>query len=455
MSTIDMKSMLPWSQEAEQSTIGALLSNCQIAYEKAQPLEARQFFDPCHAMIYATIIAMVARKEPVDVVTVFENLKSTGNDDDAGGLLYLHQLEQSVPSAHNAHRYAKTVRDKAQHRALLEMADKALDVASETGGDVVTKLDTITSMFGKLQRQQLTKIPRSMAEIALQRTEHYEALQAGTAISGWPTHIPRLDDLLNGGFRPGSLIILAARPSVGKSSFAQWLAQVMAMAGLKTLFLSLEMPEGEVADRTVASVGHINYSALLTGRMDSEHWARASEALDAPGLHYLYVDDQAGLTLMDIRVKAKQVPELKVLILDYLQLCAGNGGKDANRNTEIEQISRGLKTLAKELGITILALSQLNRQVEQRANKRPMLSDLRDSGAIEQDADVVMFLWPVRELSGGDQLIGLGLDKNRQGRHGDLGLHFVGSMQRWGQSTESLIPPRQPGTRVRGFSDDD
>ena len=455
MSTIDLKAMLPWSQEAEQSAIGALLRDCPTAYEKVQPMHGRQFFDQRHAMIYVTIAAMVARKEPVDVVTVFEDLRSTGSDDDAGGLSYLNQLEQAVPSAHNAHRYAKLVRDKAQHRSLLETVDRALDVATEKGGDVVTKLDTITSIFGSLQRQQLTKVPRSMAEIALQRTEYYEALQAGTAISGWPTHIPRLDDLLNGGFRPGSLIILAARPSVGKSSFAQWLAQVMAKTGLKALFLSLEMPEGEVADRTVASVGHIDYSALLTGRMDSEHWRRASEALEAPGLHNFYVDDQAGLTLMDIRAKAKQVPGLKVLVLDYLQLCAGNGGKDANRNAEIEQISRGLKTLAKELGITILALSQLNRQVEQRANKRPMLSDLRDSGAIEQDADVVMFLWPVRELSGGDQLIGLGLDKNRQGRRGDLGLHFVGSMQRWGQSTESLIPPRQPASRARGFSDDD
>lgn len=455
MNTIDMKAMLPWSQESEQSTIGALLRDCQAGFERAQPLQARQFFDSRHSLTYAAIAGMVARKEPVDVVTVFEDLKSTGHDEDAGGLEYLSQLEQSVPSASNVHRYAKVVRDKAQHRTLLETADKALEVATEPGGDMAGKVDAITSMFTALQRQQLTTVPKSMAEIAMQRTGYYEALEAGTAIAGWPTHIPKLDVSLNGGFRPGSLVILAARPSVGKSSFAQWIAHVMVKAGLKTLFLSQEMACEELADRTVASAGRIDYSALQTGRMDREHWARTVEVLEAPELRDFFVDDQAGLTLMDIRAKAKQVPGLKVLILDYLQLCSGSGGKDANRNTEIEQISRGLKILAKELGIAIIALSQLNRMVEQRANKRPMLSDLRDSGAIEQDADVVMFLWPVRELSDGAKLLGLGLDKNRQGRCGEVALHFDGSMQRWGQSMENLESPRTLHGRSRGMSDGD
>lgn len=455
MSTIDLKAMLPWSQEAEQSSIGAFLRGGPAAFEKAQPLQARQFFDPRHSMAYAAIERMVARKEPVDVVTVWEDLKASGHDEDVGGLPYLVQLEQAVPSAHNVHRYAKVVRDKAQHRELLETADKALEVATEPGGDMASKLDQITSMFGGLQRQQLTKVPRSMAEMAMQRTAHYEALQAGTAVAGWPTHIPRLDLLLNGGVRPGSLIILAARPSVGKSSFSQWLAHVLSKQGLKTLFLSLEMSCEELADRTVASAGRVDYSALQTGRMDQDQWARTSEVLDAPELRDLYVDDQAGLTLMDIRTKAKQIPGLKVLILDYLQLCSGSGGGDSNRNSEIEQISRGLKTLAKELGLTIIALSQLNREVEKRASKRPMLSDLRDSGAIEQDADVVMFLWPVREFSDGAKLLGLGLDKNRQGRCGEVALHFDGAMQRWGQSTESLIPARPMPGRGRGMSEDD
>lgn len=455
MSTDDLKAMLPWSHEAEQSTIGALLTNCPVAYGKAQPLDASHFFEHRHSLIYIAITAMVSRKEPVDVVTVWEALKSSGDDEDVGGLVYLSKLEQSVPSAHNVHRYAQVVRDKAGMRALREAADKANEVATEPGGDVASKLDVITSIFRALQRLQLTKAPKSMAEIALQRTEHYEALQSGSVVSGWPTHFPSLDLLLNGGFRPGSLVILAARPSVGKSSFAQWLAHLLSKQGLKTLFLSLEMSCEELADRMVASAGRVDYSALQTGRMGQEHWARTVEVLDSPELKDFFVDDQAGLTLMDIRAKAKQVPGLKVLVLDYLQLCSGSGGSESNRNSEIEQISRGLKTLAKELDITIIALSQLNRAVENRASKRPMLSDLRDSGAIEQDADVVMFLWPVREIDSGDKLLGLGLDKNRQGRCGEVALHFDGSIQRWVQSTESLIPPRSVPGRGRGMSDDD
>jgi len=172
--------------------------------------------------------------------------------------------------------------------------------------------------------------------------------------------------------------------------------------------------------------------------MDGEHWGRASEAMDRLARLPFFIDDQGALTLRDIRAKAKSVKGLKVLVLDYLQLCAGTR-RDGNRNADIEEISRGLKALAKELGCAVLALSQLNRNVETRASKRPNLSDLRDSGAIEQDADVVMFLWPVRELEAeGRRIVGLGIDKNRQGRTGEFGLDFYGDTQRWSQSTADI-----------------
>lgn len=454
MSYLDLAPMLPWSEEAEQSVIGALLMDCQAAFERAQPLQARHFFDSRHATIYMAVERMVTKKLPVDVITVWEELKDDCKSEEVGDMTYLSALSQAVPSAYSVNRYAAIVREKAGRRALLETADKALEVASEPGGDLTSKLDEITSLFSTLQRQTLTKVPKSMAEVAVERTAHYEALQAGKAVAGWPTNIPRLDLLLNGGLRPGGLYIEAARPSVGKSSLAQWLGMVMAKSGLKVLFLSLEMTCEELADRAVSSSGRIDYSALQTGRMSNEHWSRAVDALDAVELKNFYVDDQAGITLTDIRAKAKQVPGLNVLILDYLQLCAGSGVKDANRNSEIEQISRGLKTLAKELGIAVIALSQLNRQVEQRTNKRPMLSDLRDSGAIEQDADAVIFLWPVRELPNGVRLIGLGLDKNRQGRCGEVALHFEGAVQRWTESSESVHTTPAPG-RSRGMGYDD
>ena len=219
-----------------------------------------------------------------------------------------------------------------------------------------------------------------------------------------------------------------------------------AEAGLSTLFLSLEMLEGEVTDRGVSSAGRVSYGAILTGTMDRENWSRTTEALDQFGRLPFRIDDQQALTLREIRIKAKSIKGLKVLVLDYLQLCAGAGTRrETNRNSEIEEISRGLKALAKALGIAVLALSQLNREVGQRSNKRPRLSDLRDSGAIEQDADVVMFLWTVREFEAeGRRVIGLGIDKNRQGRLGEISLDSYGDTQRWGESTAAIRPPVAP-----------
>lgn len=419
---------LPWSREAEQALLGAILSDHQVALERSKPLKREQFFDVRHGTILSTIQSMVQRKIPVDVVTVYEEI----GDPDL--LAYLNELSQSAPSAYGAKRYAEIIREKSAKRELIRAAQMALEIAKDDGTGA-EKIDKITSLFLGLQKEQVSKVPKSLAEVALLRTQHYEDLQTGAIKAGWPTHIGGMDRMLNGGFRPGGLYILAARPSIGKSSLAQSLGLTQAKAGRKTLFLSQEMSNEELADRGVSNTGRVSYANLLSGNLSTEDWGRASEALAAPAMKDMHVDDQGSLTLADIRAKAKLIPNLQVLILDYLQLCAGDG---KNRNAEIEQISRGLKSLAKELNIAIISLSQLNRAVEQRADRRPNLSDLRDSGAIEQDADVVMFLWVARELSEGAKLIGLGVDKNRQGRTGTCALHFDGNYQFWSESTESL-----------------
>ena len=438
---------LPWRREAEQSVLGGLLLDNAAFDRIGDLLHAEHFYDSTHRSIWSASVTNIVAGKPADAITVHETLQALGKSEECGGLPYLNALAQSVPSASNIRRYAEIVREKAEQRALIAAADEAFTVAREEGGTIAQKLDRITSRFGELERHQVRKLPRLIADIALERTEHYEALQNGTSRTGWPTHIPTLDGRLNGGLRAGSLYVLAARPSVGKSSFAQCLAHNFAGDGLPTLFLSLEMGDTEVADRGVANAGRISYSALLTGRMRDDDWSRASEAMDRLGRLPFYVDDQPALTLHDIRIKAKSIKGLKILVLDYLQLCAG-ARRDGNRNGEIEEISRGLKALAKELGIAVLALSQLNRDVEKRVSKRPTLSDLRDSGAIEQDADVVMFLWVVREHEvEGRRIIGLGVDKNRQGRLGDLGLDFYGDTQRWGESTADIRPPSRNGVR--------
>ena len=431
----------PHSMEAEQSVLGGLLLDNRAWDRAGDLLTEGDFHRFEHRLIFGAISALATANLPADVITVFEHLQRAGKAEECGGLAYLNSLAQSVPSAANMRRYATIVRDRALERAVIAATAEAATIAWETGDDdAAAKIDRITTLLGRLERGQVRKAPRSIADIALERIDHYTALEDGTITAGWPTSIATLDARLNGGLRAGSLYILAARPAVGKSSFAQSLGLTLAEGGLPTLFLSLEMDETEVTDRGVSSSGRVSYSALLTGKMNSEHWARASEAMERLGRLPFFIDDQPALTLRDIRVKAKSVKGLKVLVLDYLQLCAGSR-RDGNRNGEIEEISRGLKALAKELGIAVIALSQLNRDVEKRTHKRPMLSDLRDSGAIEQDADVVMFLWPVRELEAeGRRIVGLAIDKNRQGRLGEVGLDFHGDTQRWVESTADIRP---------------
>lgn len=434
----------PHSVEAEQSVLGGLLLDNRAWDRAGDLLTDADFYRLEHRLIYAAMGSMINANKPADVITVFEHLQVMGTAKDCGGLAYLNALAQSVPSAANIRRYAEIVRERAILRAVITVADEAATAAfNPQGRSAADVLGDVGAAISKLDRRQFRNAPRLMADIALQRLDHYTALEEGTTTAGWPTHIPRLDVVLNGGLRAGGLYLLGARPAVGKTSFAQHLAQVLASGGLPTLFCSMEMGEAEIADRGVASMGRLSYGALLTGRMSQEDWNRASEAMEGLARLPLYVDDQPALTLRDVRFKAKSITGLKVLVIDYLQLMAGTGQKrDANRNAEIEEISRGLKALAKELGIAVLALSQLNRAVEQRAVKRPTLSDLRDSGAIEQDADVVMFLWPVRELSAeGRKIVGLGIDKNRQGRTDEFGLDFFGDTQRWGESTADIRPP--------------
>lgn len=436
--TIDIDRPPVWSNEAEQSVLGALLQDSAALADLT--LTAADFHHAAHRAIFTALQGEVAAHRPADVVSLFVALQARGQSDAVGGLAYINALEQSVISARGIKRHAEIVRERSRQRALLRTADEAAEIAAAKG-TVAEKVERIAGLFATLQRDDIAKLPRSISEIAIARTQHYEDLQAGRVEAGWATRIPSLDSMLAGGLRPGGLYILAARPKVGKSSFAQTIALAMAKAGRPTLFLSQEMSAEEVADRAVVNAGRLDYSALLSGKMTDEDWTRASDALEHLRDAALYVDDQGGLTIHDIRAKARMVPGLKVLVLDYLQLSASSL-TDSNRNAQIEEISRGLKGMAKERGIAVIALSQLNREVEKRANKRPQLSDLRDSGAIEQDADAVMFLWPVRELEPKvRRLVGLAVEANRQGRCGTVGLEFDGAVQRWGESTMTVDQP--------------
>lgn len=441
--------VLHWSCDAEQSLLGALLIEAR-ALDRVAGLTAADFYDPGHAAIFVAVQSLVAARKPVDVVTVFDALGAKAED--VGGLPYLNDLAQSVPSANNAARYAEIVRGYSAQRSLLAAAGDALDIA-RAKGDVPSKLEKIAALFSPLQRQTVRKVPRRIGEIAAERITHYLDLSEGKVPPGWPVGIPALDTALNGGVRPGRVYVVAARPGIGKSSLSLQFARVLSSAGLPTLVLSQEMPDDEVCDRAVAAAGRVDLGGLMSGDLKGDGWDRATEGLEALANLPLFVDDQGGLTLSDVQAKARMVPGLRVLVVDYLQLCSGSAStSDSNRNAQIEELSRGMKSLAKEMGAAVIELSQLNRQVEQRATKRPTLADLRDSGAVEQDADAVIFLWPVRDMGHGAQLIGCGIDKNRTGRRGvEFALHFDGATQQWHESTEPLHQPQQGNKNSRGF----
>lgn len=426
-----MSKVLHYNSEAEQSVLGAMLLD-DSAFDEAQPLKASHFSSRVHSMIYLAISDVVSKgktPEPQLVAAVLDK-----ELEDCGGMKYLIALRDSIPSSRNTDRFAKIIRDKATERGLLAASE---DIKSIVAQKITPeeKLNQASQLINQLAISNVKKQPKTIYELALERTQYYEALKRGEVQPGIKTQIPKLDLYLAGGLREQDLIILAARPSTGKSSLAQQIARTISAQGFVTLFLSMEMSEKQITDRGIANIGHINYGKLKTGDLEKAEWSQVVEALEEMKNYQFRIDDQAALTITDIRAKARSIPGLKFLVLDYLQLCQGNAD---NRNYQIEEISRGLKQIAKDLNITVLALSQLNRQVEQRSNKKPNMSDLRDSGAIEQDADVIMFLWPVHDFNDGRKLIGLNIAKNREGQTGDIALDFQGAYQRWGQSMDNL-----------------
>lgn len=452
MSRIDVNE-LPWSNEAEQSVLGSLLVDNSAWDRCADLLQRPSFFDVRHGAIFSTIGSMVLALSPADVVTVFERLQTEGKAEECGGLAYLNALAQSVPSASNIRRYAEIVAEKAAHRGLMQTADEALTVASGKGS-YAEKVDLIATQFANLQQTGMRSAPVRVTDLLGQSCDRYNDLAAGNVPPGVSTGIAELDKALGGGLREGKVIVIAARPGVGKSSLSEQVLLSVAKAGHVSLFLSQEMERDELIDRAVSNLGSIGFTRLQNGKMTDAEWSRLGPAVDELDKLPLYFDDQAALTLQDIRAKAMSLRRegLRVMVVDYIQLCAGaRGSRGDNRNAEIEEISRGLKKLAKDLKLTVLVLSQLNRKVESRATPEPTLADLRDSGAIEQDADGIVFLWKVRVYDD-RKLIALSVPKLRNGQDGTrLGLDFKGYYQRWQISSEDI--ESSSGFKSRGGFD--
>jgi replicative DNA helicase len=428
----------PHSIEAEQSVLGGLLLDNSAWDRAGDVLSESDFYRYEHRLIFGAILALVNATKPADVITVYEYLQSLGKADDCGGLAYLNALAQSVPSAANLRRYAEIVRERAILRKLVAASDEIATTAFNPQGRPVSQiLDEAESRIfrigeeGARARQGFHAIDQLVVQLLDRVNELAE--NGAEEVTGVRTGFYDLDRM-TAGLQKGDLIVLAARPSMGKTALAINIGEHVAISeGLPVVVFSMEMGAAQLALRMVGSVGRIDQGHLRTGALRDDEWGRLSEAVDKLGKASLFIDETPALTPAEVRARARRMARqfggtLGLIIVDYLQLMSGSIGSDENRATEIGEISRGLKALAKELQCPVIALSQLNRSVEARNDKRPMMSDLRESGAIEQDADVIMFIYrddyynkESREPGVAEIIIG----KQRNGPVGSLRLTFL------------------------------
>ena len=392
----------PHSQEAESSVLGGLLLDNNSWDKVADLLVEADFYRYEHRLVFASITSLVNTNRPADVITVFEQMQSQGKAEEVGGLAYLNSLAQYVPSSANIRRYAEIVRERSILRKLVSVSDEIATSALNTNGRPVTHIldEAEQKIFsigeeGSRMRQGFQSMDKLVVQL-LDRVE--EMSQNPNDITGVPTGFFDLDRMTSG-MQAGDLIVLAARPSMGKTALAINIAEHVALQeDLPVAVFSMEMGASQLAIRIVGSIGRIDQGRLRTGKLIDDEWPRLSDAIERLKTVSLSIDETPGLTTSELRASARRLArscgKLGLVVVDYLQLMSGSGGGDGeNRATELGEISRGLKMLAKELQCPVIALSQLNRGVEQRTDKRPMMSDLRESGAIEQDADVIMFIY--------------------------------------------------------------
>ncbi len=446
-----------FSVEAERALIGALLLDPDAIDRVSDLVEADFYLDECRR-IFGAVRRVAAAGKAIDIVTVDDEMKAAGDSDVVGGISTLADLANDCISSSAAQFHAEIIRDRGVQRKIMAAAGDVQDAVLRRGMTTAEKLDFAHSAFASLSDGARTKAePESILEVLNRHCELLERRSEGID-AGTSTGFPDLDARLAGGMREGQLILIAARPGMGKTALALQVAAHVAASGVPSLFCSQEMAHADLADRLLALHARIPVEKIITASLTDEDWSRVSYSVGQIRNMPLYLDEQPALTLMDVRNKARQVKRkagsLGLVVVDYLQLMAGDG---ANRNAEIEEISRGLKRLAKEMRIPVIALSQLNRSVESRPNKRPMLSDLRDSGAIEQDADVVMSVYRDEAYNPDSPHAGcaeLGMLKVRQGKAGGfVPLTYIGQHVRFESFSGQWERAPEPKTRRRNFDD--
>jgi len=415
----------PQNLEAEQSVLGALLIDKDAIVVVSEFLRPEHFYKEAHGQIYKAILSLFEKREPIDLVTLAQELKEEGVYDEVGGSSYLTELVNFVPTAANISQYSQIVKDHYTKRQLIQVATKVVERSFDMAGDVKELLDFAeTSIFGISQahmRQFFLPLKEALAE-SFDRLEDLH--KQGAGLRGVPTGFVDLDNLL-AGLQDSNLIILASRPGQGKSALALNISQYAAVhEKMPVGIFSLEMSKEELVDRLLVWQSRVDAWRLKTGRLEDTDFERIQEAMGELAEAPLYIDDTPAASILEIRTKARRLQMergLRLLVVDYLQLIKGRNLE--NRVQEVSEISQSLKNLARELKIPVLAISQLSRAVEQRGSRRPQLADLRESGAIEQDADVVMFLYH-EDPDNMEEAI-LDIQKHRNGKLGQVPLHFI------------------------------
>jgi replicative DNA helicase len=435
----------PHSVEAEQSLLGALLLDNQAFDRVADLVTGEDFYRDDHRRIWRHIAKLIEASRPADVVTVSESVDASEDKDKTGGPAYLGALAQNTPSALNIRRYAELVRERAVQRRLAQVATEIAETAlSPAGKEVGQLLDEAESKIfqiaetGARRDQGLLEIKPVLARV-FEKIDHLYHRDNPSDITGVPTGFVDMDRM-TAGLQGGDLIIVAGRPSMGKTALALNIAEHVAVDnGLPVAIFSMEMSSTQLAMRMLGSISRVDQHKMRTGRLNDKEWSDLSEAMGKLHDTPIYIDEGGALTALEVRARARrlkrQYSKLGLIVIDYLQLMAATG-QGENRATEISEISRSLKAMAKELDTPVLALSQLNRAVDQRPDRRPVMSDLRESGAIEQDADVIMFIYrevvykpdlPEEQRGIAEVILG----KQRNGPIGTVKLTFRGQHTRF------------------------
>jgi len=459
----------PHSIEAESSVLGGLLLDVSAWDRVGDVLTDSDFYRHEHKLIYAAIGQMANACKEVDVVTVFTHLQAQGKADQVGGIVYLNSLAQYVPSASNIRRYAETVRERAILRSLVSVGDEISTAGFNQKGLPVKQLldqceQKLLAIGEQGKRMQIGF--QSLENLAAQMLDRVQQLADNPSdVTGLPTGFHDLDRM-TAGLQAGDLVVLAARPSMGKTALAINIAEHVALnEGLPVAVFSMEMGAAQLAVRIAGSIGRINQGHLRSGRLTNDEWTSLSDTVEKLRNMDLHIDETGGLTVGELRANARRLArvcggKLGLIVVDYLQLMS-TGGSDENRATALGEITRGLKLMAKEMGCPVIVLSQLNRELEKRVDKRPQMSDLRESGAIEQDADIIMFIYrdeyytkdACREPGVAEVIIA----KQRSGPTGMLRLAFLNHLTRFESLARDYTPPdlpMRPAARPRAYTDD-